>query len=178
MLSSYSSKPIGLAYAVREIAFYVHEIYQEIDIREILYHLVLPFIVTLLIAAGSLQLLRLFKRYLFPPSVCELHREALLLYQSHQYRESERTLQTILKKDPTYTPARLSLAALYLYAMMDLKKANDILQNSSRSESSSEFKPLQLDLQALQQGQEHMVHFVLRRDEYLSVRVAETPTTW
>jgi len=164
-----SSEPPRLVYAVREIAFYVYEVYQEIDFRDIFYNLVVPLLVTLLGTAASLQLFIFSKRCIFPPTTAELHREALLVYQSGDYQETERLLCRILKRNSNYTPARLSLIALYLYVTHNLSQAQTLLQDGS----GSEFQPLEMDLQALQQGQDHMVHSILRQDEYLSVRAAD-----
>lgn len=138
-------------------------------LREIVVSFVIPFILAIVLLRIAFQVVRRFRRWLFPPSVYTLHKEALQAWQEEKAPQAEQILWEAVTKDSTYTPALLSLAALYTYAEApSCAKAIKIL-DSDFCKSCKEFDAIRLDCQAIQAGQARMVQRTIRADQYLSL---------
>lgn len=131
-----------------------------------------PGLVTLVIAAilgyAVLKIKRLF--FMAPE---ELHREALTLL-SHRSgskgKEAEQLLQRAVAMD--YTPAQISLAALYAYQQ---KSPDDALRVLSGDKDllNQDGKGIRLDALAIKAGNGSMIQAELRALEFLSVAYAD-----
>ena len=111
--------------------------------------------------------------YIYPPTAADFHAKALQLYQTESQSKRPDFTQVIavLHQAKEYTPAQLSLAALYLYQQGKAEDSLDILNqidSSKEKECENAVRALRLDAQALQQGQGHMIASVIGKDEYLS----------
>jgi hypothetical protein len=208
-----SGKGNGLSMALRNISFelfrFLHA--SKIYVKENVWTVIVPGCFLLLALTILLWVLvRLFRK-LYPPTPAELHRQALQVLQlqpkvankqrysknsssspqknkrqqEKQQQQAVKLLTRALLADPTYRPARLSLAALYMYRMSDATAALGVLlqeqeqdddstdeNNTDKDDNKSntlsgDLKGLVFDAQAILAGQEHMVQSELQEDLYL-----------
>jgi len=188
------SRHAGLAHAIKELAEQVPEWLEQLPavLEELLYAVVLPVGAGLLVAACIGILLTRLKRIVFPPNAAELHKEALQALLMTQYspsvkstkaeQQAEQLLWKALQKDPSYEPAVLSLAALYVYRQRNGKKATQLLRNmmdiANNTPNKKDADPLitglLLDAQAVEAGQYQMVQAELREAEFLQLSFADS----
>lgn len=153
--------------------------------RQVFWSAVLPVILTMTTLLCVLQLY-LWVRLRWFSSARELHHEALCAYQQ-QTRKSIRKVRNLLRRairrDPTYQPAYLSLAASYLYppdypaTQRNPEEALKVLdQCRLNTKGAGDItRALILDCQAIQSGQEHMILDALRQNDYLNRAFAKNP---
>jgi hypothetical protein len=150
------------------------------ELAVVMYHGVLKpvglSILTLFILLSIYQRVR--RRYIW--TARDLHEEALRIYQRSNNPKKSTTanvLEEAIARDPTYRPAYLSLAALYLYPRDDSKyqkqrRPDLALQVLERCKEycgmDGSIRALELDAIVIQQGEEHMIQDVLMQAEYLS----------
>jgi hypothetical protein len=122
-----------------------------------------------------------------------------------QYQQVLALLTNALQQDPTYLPARLSLAALYVYRLNDGHAALRVLQELTAlttkttttatttteeeehgdgdgaaqvpTQTQAQVRGLTLDAQAVIAGQGHMVQGMLQEDWYLRTSILSPPAT-
>ncbi|KAL7567415.1 hypothetical protein ACA910_021378 [Epithemia clementina (nom. ined.)] len=104
-----------------------------------------------------------------------------LVMQQREKERAEKYAETkwkqALQRDPTYGPAMVSLAAMYLYRQDEPKKALELIRSPSvrriqKQESKRNLQAIQADAQALQQGHKSMIQSELAETEYLTVLAA------
>ena len=159
-----------LARAITNIYFSLKDYIQRLPtLREIVLNFLIPGVLAILLLQFAWKLLGRCKRWLFPPSVSALHREALLTLNQGHERDAEILLWQAVQRDATFVPALLSLVALYTYSdPPQCSKAWKLLE-SDFCKANNEFKVIWQDCQAIQSGQAVMVQTLLRRDQFLSL---------
>lgn len=179
----------GLAYALREIfqelPYHLENL--QAALLELFWNIVFPTAVILAVIAVAGLIAKRIKRIVYPPSAAELHKEALLAlqasysgvkYQRAAQRQAELVLKQAIRRDATYLPAVLSLAALYIYRKSNWKAAISLLEtttsNSTGAKNNADVQSLLLDARALQAGHIHMIQSEIRDYEFLSVSFADT----
>ena len=191
-----------LAQTLRDLSERLPEWLEQLPafLRELGHAVLLPVGLGLMAVSVLVVVLRRLYRYVVPPGAAQLHHEALQALRwapasfkstsskSHNKyeRQAEQLLRQALQQDPEYVPARLSLAALYLYRQRNVTQAQQVLMwqpsNSIRNNSTSAsakldplIQGLLLDAQALQAGQDQMVQAELREAEFLHPAFAVPP---
>ena len=196
-----------LAQTLRDLSERLPEWFEQLPalLTELWHAVILPVGLGLIAASVWVVVLRRLYRYVVPPGAAQLHSEALQALRwapaavvsfhhnnssgksTNKYeRQTEQLLRQALQQDPEYVPARLSLAALYLYRQRNVTQAQQVLMwqpsNSIRNNSTSAsakldplIQGLLLDAQALQAGQDQMVQAELREAEFLHPAFAVPP---
>lgn len=186
----------GLPYAVQNISFQLRQTVQELweTLQASVYTVIVPGIAVLVLVTVMVFGVWRIKRKLYPLTAAELHRRALLRLmkqeqqqqqkqqraedsskKKNQYQQVLQLLTKAIEQDPTYLPARLSLAALYIYRLSDGLAAAQILHQNEIADGhehsvaeEEQVQGLLLDAQAIISGQGHMVQAALQEDRYLS----------
>lgn len=180
-----SKRVTGLRFALKEISWEVSQWWQQqedLTLAHFGWRLV-PVIVTLLSVATLLQILVLLRRLLYPPTADQLHVQALQALQdgprssSKSVERAKDLLHQALLKDPEYTPARYSLAALYIYRLSNGPAALAVLSDddaaaADNDDSDADWQSLCLDARAVASGNKSMVHSELQEEKYLCVGAA------
>jgi len=173
----------GLAFALREI---FRELPEQLEylpaaLQEIFWNTVAPIAVIFVVLGITALIAKRIKRILYPPSSLELHKEALLALQTYRsvkqrkaaQKQAETLLRQAINQDPSYLPAILSLAAMYIYRQQNANAAIQLLlmheTNTSNVDNNDDVKSLLLDAQAMQAGQGNMIQTELRDYEFLSL---------
>ena len=145
----------------------------------VLLDFIVPAAIAVLLCGLGLYVLRAIFRIILPPSAQSLHKEALIKLEKGQEKQAEKLLnQAIARSKSTYSPAVLSLAALYVYRRDDPKKsiqvldrANEVTGRKTKNEP-TEFHSVRRDAEAILQGNRNMVLVPVAESEFLSALTA------
>lgn len=177
-----STRPVNKDSYNTTLCYSLHFRNLPVVLRDVFWDAIAP---TLMVLAGvalvGLTAHRI-KGMLYPPGPAELHKKAMLILQISFNRRACKKASDILWKavqqDPSYAPAVLSLAALYIYKLQDGKAAVNLLDATVlRDEATTldaapcktDARCLMLDAQALLAGQGHMLQSDVRQYEFLSL---------
>jgi tetratricopeptide (TPR) repeat protein len=175
---------------------------------DLFWNIFLPLIVTVLLSGVTLKIGLVVYSFIYPPTASELHKEALKLLETtrrpddikngssnasnsrkarammqaiqQSEQQAEAILRRAMKRDPTYEPAVLSLAALYAYRQRKPQEALRVLEpfqskNNKMTTTGSctlhlaALDAVRQDAQAMVQGHDNMVQTELAEAEYLTM---------
>lgn len=105
-------------------------------------------------------------RLVVPISARELHNQALQALACGRTKQAERLLRKAVRRNDSWRPAFLSLAALYIYRLRSASKAKEVLAH--RTCQHADFDLLRMDAEALATGNTSMLLDVVGQEEYLS----------
>jgi hypothetical protein len=194
----------AISHALRNIFAQLPEFLAQLPatLQQICWDAVVPCLTALACATLVGLVAHRIHRILYPPGPGELHKEAVLLLlqsSSSQKQSSQRraraclqqavdVLLTAIQQDPSYAPAIVSLAALYIYKLHNGRAAIQLLEttllraaadgnnnNTVTTDAAmhvTDAQSLLLDAQALLAGQGHMIQTEIRQDEFLSLSYA------
>lgn len=172
----------GTVQAINQIAAEIQKRYNALPedwYLIVLLDFVLPAAVALLLCGVGLYILRSIFRTIFPPSAESLHQEALQKLQMGKEKQCEILLrQAIARSHSTYSPAVLSLAALYVYRRDNAKKSIEVLDSANeatirtKDTEPAEFKAVRRDAEAILSGNKNMVLVPVAESEFLSALTA------
>ena len=183
-----SSNTALLAQTLRDLSERVPEWWDQLPQlwMELWHDVMFPVGVGLVAAALVGWILQRVYRWIVPLTAAQLHKEALQALRSapelvlvsssshNKYeRQAEQLLLQALQRDPSYEPARLSLAALYLYRQRNPRSAQQVLLNA-QPKNDPLVQGILLDAQALLAGQDQMIQTELRAAEFLHVAFANS----
>ena len=172
----------GLAHALNEISVELKAKYDALPedfLLIILLDFVVPAVLALLLCGLGLYTVRAIIRLIFPPSAKSMHEEALVKLTKGHEKQAEKLLrQAVARSNATYSPAVLSLAALFCYRREEPKKAIEVLDSAneatSRKQSSEpkSFTSVRRDAEAILSGNKNMVLIPVAETEYLTTMTA------
>mmetsp|Transcript_7184 Transcript_7184/g.13739 ORF Transcript_7184/g.13739 Transcript_7184/m.13739 type:complete len:196 (-) Transcript_7184:109-696(-) len=172
----------GLIHALNEISVELKAKYDALPddfLLIVLLDFVVPAVLALLLCGLGLYTLRAIIRFIFPPSAQSLHEEALVKLNKGQEKQAEKLLrQAVARSNSTYSPAVLSLAALFCYRREEPKKAIEVLDSANEATSRKQsaepksFTAVRRDAEAILSGNRNMVLIPVAETEYLTTMTA------
>lgn len=172
----------GLAQALHSITMELQAKYNALPddwYLIVLLDFVVPAALALLLGGLGLYILRAIFRFVFPPSAESLHKEALVKLNRGKERQAEQLMhQAVARSHSTYSPAVLSLAALFCYRREEPKKAIEVLDAANEATSRKQgaepksFTSVRRDAEAFLSGNKNMVLVPVAESEYLTAMSA------
>jgi hypothetical protein len=202
-ITTTSQKLGALAYKSYELRQFIQG---DLHLQDIFWCMVAPVLVFLTVLVAFGMFVKYIKKLWFPPTVDALHIQALKILQSmpvhkvvandhngclkktkklpklttDEEEQAEKLLRKAIRKQEDssyYTPAILSLAALYTYRQGKTDCAIRLLKSRILSfecdDQIDAASSMLSDARAMQSGEAHMVETDLCQVEYLSIRFAK-----